>query len=88
MVIYNCKEKRKKELNMKELVEMIGKTEGYSVIDIHNCYGRIDHNITKLVRAGLNVTTNDLIVIAIEYSTSLKLQREYKNVLNYVQEIL
>lgn len=72
---------------MKELVETIGKSAGYSVIDIHNCYGKIDRNITKMVKAELTITIYDLIVIAIEYSTSLKLQREYYSVLDYVLEI-
>lgn len=39
---------------MKALVEMIGKRNGISVIDIHNQYESIDNNIKKLVEAGIS----------------------------------
>ena len=71
---------------MRELVEMIGIRNGYSKIDIWNQYRAIDNNISELVKAGLAVPTDIIILTAIKYSLSLKLQMDYKGILNYVQE--
>lgn len=71
---------------MKELIELIGKKAGYSTIDIFNQYAAIDNNISKLIYAEVKLETDLIILKAIEYSLSLKLQMEYKNILNYVQE--
>ena len=73
---------------MKKLVEMIGKKEGYSTIDIYNQYELISKNIEKLVDADVKFDTDTIILTSIKYSLSLKLQMEYKNILNYVQENL
>lgn len=78
---------------MRELVEMIGIRGGYSRIDIWNQYRAIDNNISELVKAGLLIDgrpaqTDVIILIAIRYSLSLKLQMEYKGILNYAQETL
>lgn len=70
---------------MKKLVEMIGKKEGYSTIDIYNQYELISKNIEKLVDADVKFDTDTIILTSIKYSLSLKLQMEYKNILNYVQ---
>lgn len=73
---------------MRELVEMIGVREGYSRIDIWNQYRAIDNNISELVKAGLKVDTDTIILLAIKYSLSLRLQMDYKGILTYVQEIV
>ena len=71
---------------MKKLVEMIGKREGYSTIDIYNQYELISKNIEKLVDAEVKFDTDKIILTSIKYSLSLKLQMQYKNIINYVQE--
>lgn len=73
---------------MRELVEMVGVREGYSRIDIWNQYRAIDNNISELVKAGLKVDTDTIILLAIKYSLSLRLQMDYKGILTYVQEIV
>lgn len=73
---------------MKELVEMIGKRGGYSTIDIWNQYERISNNISKLAQAEMKADTDTIILTAIKYSLSFKLQREYGDILTYVQETL
>lgn len=69
---------------MKALVELIGKREGYSTIDIHNQYEAISKNIERLVEAELKMDTDSIILNAIKYSISLKLQMEYKSIINFV----
>lgn len=71
---------------MKDLVEMIGKKGGFKETDIWNQYETISNNISKLVKAELVAPTDVIILTAIKYSLSLKLQMEYKGILNYVQE--
>lgn len=71
---------------MKDLVELIGKENGYSVLHIHNQIERINYNISELVKAGYKVDVKALILTAIEYSLNFKLQNEYKHILNYIQE--
>lgn len=71
---------------MRDLVELTGKKHGYSIIDIFNQMDRIDKNISELARADYKVDIETLIITAIEYSLSFRLQNEYKHILNYVQE--
>ena len=73
---------------MEKLVEMIGKRNGYKETDIWNCYKRISTNVEKLVEAELKADTDTIILLAIEYSLSLRLQMEYKSILTFVQEKL
>lgn len=73
---------------MKLLVEMIGKRNGYSDTDIYNQYERISRNVERLVNAEINLPTDEIIILSIEYSLSFRLQREYENILNYVEEKL
>lgn len=71
---------------MKELVEMIGKRNDISVIDIHNQYESIDNNIKKLVEAEVKLSTDEIIMVAIKWCLSLKLRMEYKTIFNYITE--
>lgn len=71
---------------MKTLVEMIGKRNGISVIDIHNQYESIDNNIKKLVEAEVKLSTDEIIMVAIKWCLSLKLRMEYKTIFNYITE--
>lgn len=71
---------------MKDLVEMIGARSGYSEIDIHNQYESISANITKLVQAKANLTTDEIIIASIRWALSLKLRMEYKTIFNFIQE--
>lgn len=71
---------------MKALVEMIGKRNDISVIDIHNQYESIDNNIKKLVEAEVKLSTDEIIMVAIKWCLSLKLRMEYKTIFNYVTE--
>lgn len=71
---------------MRELVESIGKANGFSPIDIYNCYARIDYNVGEIVKSGIWFSMGDMIIASIRYSTSLKLQREYKNIIEYIQD--
>lgn len=71
---------------MKELVEMIGKRNGVSVIDIYNQYESIDNNIKKLVEAEVKLSTDEIIMVAIKWCLSLKLRMEYKTIFNYITE--
>lgn len=71
---------------MKELVEMVGKKNGYSIIDIDNQIASIDSNIAKLIEAELKKSIEEIIVLAIEYSLSLKKQMKYKGIINFVQD--
>lgn len=73
---------------MEKLVEMIGKKNGYKEMDIWNCYKRISTNVEKLVEADLKADTDTIILLAIEYSLSLRLQMDYGNILYFVQEKL
>lgn len=70
---------------MEELIEKIGVKGNFNKIDIWNQMSVIDANISRLVEAELNLCTEELILIAINYSLSLKLQMEYKNILNFAQ---
>lgn len=85
-ICYNNNVIRKGELKMRELVELIGKRNGYKDIDIWNCYDKIDNNIRKLSKAELKTNSEEIILLAIQYSLSLKLQMEYKDITNFVQE--
>lgn len=71
---------------MKALVEMIGKRNDISVIDIHNQYESIDNNIKKLVEAEVKLSTDEIIMVAIKWCLSLKLRMEYKTIFNYITE--
>lgn len=71
---------------MKTLVEMIGKRNDISVIDIHNQYESIDNNIKKLVEAEVKLSTDEIIMVAIKWCLSLKLRMEYKTIFNYITE--
>lgn len=71
---------------MKALVEMIGKRNGISAIDIHNQYESIDNNIKKLVEAEVKLSTDEIIMVAIKWCLSLKLRMEYKTIFNYITE--
>ena len=71
---------------MKALVEMIGKRNDISVIDIHNQYESIDNNIKKLVEAEVKLSTDEIIMVAIKWCLSLKIRMEYKTIFNYITE--
>ena len=73
---------------MEKLIENIGVKGGFNKVDIWNQMDSINANINKLAEADLNTYTDKIILIAINYSLSLKLQMEYKNVINFAQSII
>ena len=70
---------------MKELIEWIGEREGYSRIDIHNGWDRINSAIEYMAKGQLQIPTNEIILIAIKWGTSLKLRTNYKTLDNFIK---
>lgn len=68
---------------MYNLIEKVGNDNGFSTIDIWNCQGRISRCLDELIDADIPLTTDGMIVVAIEFATSLMLQKKYKDVVTY-----
>ena len=68
---------------MYNLIEKVGNDSGFSTIDIWNCQGRISRCLDELIDADIPLTTDGMIVVAIEFATSLMLQKKYKDVVTY-----
>lgn len=71
---------------MEKLVEMIGKRNGVSEIDIFNQYASISKSVEQLIEAKVQLSTDEIIMAAIRWNLSLKLRMEYKTIFNYIQE--
>lgn len=69
---------------MKELVELIGERNGYSRIDIHNCWDIINNAIEYMAKGQITIPTNEVILMGIKWGTSLKLRMNYKTLDNFI----